>query len=90
VSDLPAGWCGIERAGGRERIIFEFPLEVLPFCWLFMAFGGWRDYYTVVLEPCTNMPKDLGAALAAGQCARLDAGGTLDCAVTVRVETDSV
>ena len=90
VSDLPAGWCGIERAGGRERIIFEFPLEVLPFCWLFMTFGGWRDYYTVVLEPCTNMPKDLGAAVAAGQCARLDAGGTLECAVTIRVESDSV
>jgi galactose mutarotase-like enzyme len=89
VSDLPAGWCGIERAGGGERIIFEFPLEVFPFCWLFMTFGGWRDYYTVVLEPCTNMPKDLDVALTAGRCARLDAGATLECAVRIRIETDN-
>jgi hypothetical protein len=45
-----------------------------PFLWLFLSYGGWRDCYTAVLEPCTNMPKDLAEAVRTGQSARLDAG----------------
>ena len=83
VADLAEGWCGLERARTGERLLFQFPLSVFPFCWLFLTYGGWRGYYTAVLEPCTNMPKDLSEAVRAGHCASLEPGGILECAVTV-------
>jgi hypothetical protein len=78
VSDLPEGWCGVRdsRTGGGIRL--HFPQAVFPYVWLFMTFGGWRDLYTVVLEPCTNMPKDLGAAFTAGCCASIAPSATLE------------
>jgi hypothetical protein len=85
VRDLPAGWCGVRDSRTGRRIRLHFPLHVFPFTWLFMTFGGWRDLYTVVLEPCTNMPKDLGAALKNGTCAELLPGGTLECQVSVEL-----
>ncbi len=86
VYDLPEGWCGLRRARTGEAIIFRFPADVFPYCWLFMTYGGWRDYCTVVLEPCTNMPKDLEAAKRRGRCALLEAHGRLAARVTVQVE----
>lgn len=85
VSDLPEGWCGVRRSRTGEEIVFRYPLEQLPYCWLFMTYGGWRGYYTVVLEPCTNIPKDLAAAKAGGTCARLQPGEMWDLAVTVTI-----
>jgi hypothetical protein len=86
VSDLPAGWCGILRARTGERLRFQYPLEVFPYCWLFITYGGWRGHYTVVLEPCTNMPKGLSAACAAGCCATLEAGESREFDVRLSVE----
>lgn len=83
VSELPAGWCGVEDAGSGARLRMHFQREVFPYVWLFMTFGGWRGLYTVVLEPCTNMPKDLNTAYREGRCAVLAPGATLECAVQV-------
>jgi hypothetical protein len=69
------------EAGARLRL--HFPREVFPYTWLFMTFGGWRDLYTVILEPCTNMPEDLNEAPRQGRCASLAPGATLACAVRV-------
>jgi len=69
VADLPEGWCGVTDSRTGAGIRLHYPQATFPFVWLFMSFGGWRDVYTVVLEPCTNMPKDLEAARHAGQCA---------------------
>lgn len=69
VKDLPAGSCGLRRKATGEEFIIEFPQEVFPYTWMFMALGGWREYYTVVLEPCTNFPKDMTTAIANGTSA---------------------
>lgn len=87
VKDIPAGWCGLERASSGERIVFTFPLSVFPYCWLFLTYGGWREYYTAVLEPCTNMPKDLNEARSAGQCAVLAPGAHLACTVNISIHS---
>ena len=87
VSELPAGWCGLERAASGERVRFEYSSEVFPYCWLFLAYGGWRGHYTVVLEPCTNMPKDLAAARARGRCAELATGASRAFDVRVTIES---
>ena len=62
------------EAGATLRIHFD--RSVLPFTFLFLAYGGWRDCYTAVLEPCTNMYKDLAASVRAGYPARLEPGDT--------------
>lgn len=82
VADLPEGWAGIRRADGAA-LRMNFDLKSFPHCWFFMDFGGWRGHYTVVVEPCTNWPKDLAQAAAAGRCASLPPGGVFETAVDV-------
>ncbi len=84
VENLPESWCGVRDAESGARLRLFYPGEIFPYVWIFMDLGGWRKYYTAVLEPCTNMPKDLTKAAAAGQCARLGPGKVLE--FEVRVE----
>jgi galactose mutarotase-like enzyme len=86
VVDLPAGWCGVADIDTGTQFTLSYSRNVFPYVWLFMAFGGWHDCYTVVLEPCTNLPKDLNEAFHRGTCASLDAGATLECDVTASIE----
>lgn len=82
VTDLPEGWAGLRRPDGAG-VRMTFDLKVFPHCWFFMDFGGWRGLYTVVVEPCTQWPKDLREAAAAGRVASLPPGGVLETAVEV-------
>jgi hypothetical protein len=61
----------------------DFDTDVFPFLWMFLAYGGWQGCYTAVLEPCTNMPKDLTEAVRLGQSAWLAPGGIFRTQVTV-------
>ena len=84
VTDLREGWAGLRRPDGAA-LRMKFDLKVFPHCWVFMDFGGWRGLYTVVIEPCTNWPKDLAQAAAEGRCASLPPGGVLETAVEVEL-----
>ncbi len=84
VADLPEGWAGLRRPDGAA-VRMTFDRKVFPHCWFFMDFGGWRGLYTVVVEPCTNWPKDLTQAAAEGRCASLPPGGVLETAVEVEL-----
>ena len=85
VADLPEGWCGVRDTRKGTALRMHFPRDVFPYTWLFMTFGGWRGLYTVVLEPCTNMPKDLNSAFRLGQCAMLHPNERLECEVLVEL-----
>lgn len=74
VQDLPEGWCGVHDSASAATLRMHYDRRHMPFVWLFLAYGGWRGLYTVVLEPCTNMPKDLAEAVRRGQSARLKPG----------------
>lgn len=89
VRDLPAPWCGVyDRASGASlRMVFD--QQQLPYVWLFLSYGGWRDVYTAVLEPCTNLPKDLARAVELRQAARLAPGQTFVTEVTVELGGDT-
>ena len=84
VSDLPEGWCGIteNKAGSWVRI--DYPTDVFPYCWIFMTYGG-REHNVVVLEPCTNYPKDLEKATSNGTATLLAPATTREFEVTVSV-----
>jgi hypothetical protein len=74
VLDAPDGWCGVDDAECGASLRFSFERERIPFVWLFLSYGGWRDCYTAVLEPCTNHPKSLDDAAARGHSAVLRPG----------------
>lgn len=83
VESLPEGWCGVHDQSTGATLRMEYDRRHMPFVWLFLAYGGWRGLYTAVLEPCTNLPKDLGEAVRRGQSARLDPGGEFTTEVSV-------
>lgn len=85
VSDLPEPWCGMDdpQAGASLRLRFE--RRDLPYVWLFITYGGWRDCHTVVLEPCTNVPKDLAEAVCRGTSAKLEPGAEFSTTVSLTV-----
>jgi hypothetical protein len=83
LQGLPATWCGVDDSETRASLRLEWEMEHLPYLWLFISYGGWRDAYTVVLEPCTNLPKDLHEAVRRGQSPRLDPGGVFETRVRV-------
>jgi hypothetical protein len=83
VRDLPQPWCGIEDTRLKASIRMEFDARELPFVWLFLSYGGWKDLYTAVLEPCSNLPKDLAEAVRLGQSAKLEPGKDFKTEVSV-------
>jgi hypothetical protein len=85
VKDLPQPWCGVEdvHTGASIRLAFNF--RELPYAWLFLSYGGWRNLYTAVLEPCSNLPKDLPEAVRLGQSARLEPGQEFTTTVAARL-----
>ena len=85
VRDLTAAWCGVDDLAANASLRMHFDSGALPFVWLFLTYGGWRDLYTAVLEPCTNMPKDLSEAVRLGQSAVLDPGSEFTTGVEVEL-----
>lgn len=83
IRDLPESWCAIEDPARRSALRMEWDARQLPFLWLFITYGGWRDAYTVVLEPCSNLPKELHEAVRLCQSAVLRAGEVFETRVTV-------
>lgn len=83
VTDLPEPWCGVDDIDQQSSLRMRFDGAVFPYVWLFMSYGGWRNAYTAVLEPCTNMPKDLGEAVRRGQSASLGPGEEFVATVSV-------
>ena len=81
VNELSDGWCALRRRKLDLGFGLVFPREIFPSVWLFMTFGGWRGLETVVLEPCTTVPKDLNAAIARGTARRLEPGESLACTI---------
>lgn len=81
VRDLPESWCEVVDAQHEARLRLSFD-AAFPFVWLFLSYGGWRDIYTAVLEPCSNMPKDLTEAVRKGQAACLGPGEVFHATVT--------
>jgi hypothetical protein len=84
VKNLPAHWCGVDDLGRDASLRMSFDPGQLPFVWLFLAYGGWRwPVYVAVLEPCSNLPKDLSEAVRLGQAARLEPGEEFSTEISV-------
>lgn len=81
ATELTAGWYAIEYPAVGSGILFEFPLSLCPYLWLWLSYGGWRGYYLAVVEPWTSCPVTLSDAVAAGTHRILHPGETFSCTV---------
>jgi hypothetical protein len=79
--ELDAGWYAVEYPNRQSGLLFEFPLDICPYLWLWLSYGGWRGYYVAVVEPWTSCPVTLTEAVAANTHRILEPGGSFSCTV---------
>ncbi|MEO5889377.1 MAG: hypothetical protein ABIQ31_03950 [Ferruginibacter sp.] len=75
----------MQMVSGKKEHLFSYRYDkkVFPYQWYFASYGGFLGHYTAILEPCTNMPMNVNAAIAANQCAVLEPGESLTTAVQI-------
>ena len=81
ATDLAAGWYALEYPGRQTGLLFEFPLDVCPYLWLWLSYGGWRGHYVAVVEPWTSCPVTLSEAVTAQTHRTLLPGDIFSCVV---------
>lgn len=86
LSGLAGGTCGVDDRAAGASLRLNFDVRHWPYLWLFLTYGGWRDCFTAVLEPCTSMPKELSEATRLGQTACLSPGAIFATGVSVRLD----
>jgi hypothetical protein len=72
VTGLEAGWCAAENTRDGSGVLFTFPREICGNLWLWLDYGGWRGYHTVVMEPWTSCPVNLAQAVRQNTARRLE------------------
>ncbi|MCU0549645.1 MAG: hypothetical protein MUC48_09890 [Leptolyngbya sp. Prado105] len=70
-SELAVGECGIRNVRSQTLLKMQFDNADFPFVWMFQSYGGWKDFYVAIVEPCTTMPYDLDIACENGTIAVL-------------------
>lgn len=81
--DTPTGEMQLLSNNGEHVFSYRYDKAVFPYQWYFASYGGFLDHYTVILEPCTNMPMSVNEAMAKGQSAVLAPGQTLTTTVQI-------
>lgn len=75
---LHSGWCALTHSQEQLGLALAFDTAVLPSCWVFASYGGWRELQTVVLEPCTGYPISVAQGVAQGTHHILRAGAVIE------------
>jgi galactose mutarotase-like enzyme len=75
----------VDGLNGVETEI-RFPSKILNNVWLFLAYGGWRNIRSAVIEPSTSYPTDLAEAIRRGLCSHLDGGKKLSASVEISLK----
>ncbi len=66
VTELKQGWCAVTNTKKKLGFGLCFDKEVLPSCWLFASYGGWRNLQTIILEPCSGYPISVEEGVKSG------------------------
>ena len=74
---LSAGWCALTDGVTQSGFGLSFDSDVFRSVWVFGAYGGWRNHYTTILEPCTGYPYRLEDAIAQGSVSRIAGNAVL-------------
>jgi galactose mutarotase-like enzyme len=89
-TDLSDGYCSLANSQTGKALHMRFDRRKIPYVWVFQSYGGWRNHYVLMLEPCTNVPYDLDLALKSGSCAIMEGRGQQEIRVEVTVEKTGV
>ncbi len=81
--DTPTGEMQLLSNNGEYVFSYRYDKSIFPYQWYFASYGGFLDHYTVILEPCTNMPMSVNEAMAKGQSAVLAPGESLTTTVQI-------
>jgi hypothetical protein len=76
LTDLEDGWYAIEDSVSGEGLVVGFPLDICPYLWLWLNYGGYYSHRHVIIEPWTSFPMTLASAAEAGTSKRLEPGST--------------
>ena len=87
VKELKSGWCSITDTEKKIGMGLAFPEDIFTTVWLFLTYGGWRNLYTAILEPCMAYPKDLETAIKTKNCGHIESKGILEFEVMATVYT---
>lgn len=63
VTELQEGWYAIEDEETGQGVVVSFPLDICPFIWMWLGYGGWRGHWVVIIEPYTSYPVCLSDAV---------------------------
>jgi hypothetical protein len=85
-TQMKENWCALTNCETKLSCGLQFDSKVLPCCWLFATYGGWRNYNVAVLEPCTGYPLNFEAMHAAGRTRTLAPDETLETDVRFLVQ----
>ena len=82
LTDLRAGWIAATDPVARRGFGVVFDPELHRCVWQWMAYGGFRGWYHVIVEPWTAPQPSLADARAAGQARVLAPGEALESEMT--------
>jgi hypothetical protein len=82
ATDLRAGWLAVMDPPTRSGFAMTFDASVLPTCWLWGVYGGWRGIYAAGVEAWTSWPVRLDDVIEAGRQLRLPPAGVLETELT--------
>lgn len=85
LTELEDGWVAATDIARQRGFGLVFDRAVLPVVWLWLVYGGWRDYYHAILEPWTGYPSSLVQALQRGRALTLLPGEVLETRVAAIV-----
>lgn len=80
------GWSAITDTADRLSWGLRFAPEFFRSCWIFATYGGWRDYYTLLIEPSTAFPFQIERALELGQVQSLPPQESVESSVRFQVQ----
>ena len=72
AADLEDGWYALEDTETGEGDMVKFPVDLCPFIWMSLGYGGWRGHWVLIIEPYTSYPVSLTEAFRHNTHRRID------------------
>lgn len=85
--ELKEGRCGVKYEDTKERLIYKFPVNKVPYLGVWKTQGGYRGDYNIALEPCTGIYDDLYLADRINKVATIPAEDTYQWYLEMKVES---
>lgn len=85
LTELREGWVAATDTNTKRGFGLVFDRQIFPTVWLWLVYGGWRDYYQAIMEPWTGHPSSLARAVENGHARTLSPGEMLETKVSAVV-----